>query len=333
MIEERNWAAYNTASCEEKSRFVALLADLCGGVVQPPRLPGAGRSRLPLSDMLFAAAYKVYVGFSARRFTCDLKEAFLDGLIGNTPHFNSVNRYIANPTLTEPLKALVSLSSLPLKAVETDFAVDSSGFSTCRFVRWFNKKYGKEVDYRQWVKCHLMSGVQTKIVSGVEVSGWTAHDTNYFLPLVQSTAEHFQVGNVLADKAYLSRKNLKAVEEIGATPFIPFKSNTLEPTEEEEPIWARMYYYFMYNRLTFMEHYHQRSSIESAYLMIKAKFGDSVRSKSDTGQINEALCKVLAHNICVLALAMHDLGIEPDFGSKANCGSEIPFEPQLPGFG
>jgi transposase len=324
-----HWTAYNTAQSEEKSRFLVLLTDLCSGVPQPPRLPGAGRSRLPLSDMLFAAAYKVYVGFSARRFTCDLKEAYMGGLIGNAPHFNSVNRYIANPELTEPLKALVSLSSLPLKAVETDFAVDSSGFSTSRFVRWFNKKYGKEVDNREWVKVHLMCGVQTKIVTSVEVSGWTAHDTNYFVPLVQSTAQHFELGDVLADKAYLSRKNLKAIEALGATPFVPFKSNTVEPTREEEPIWAQMYYYFMYNRLTFMEHYHMRSNIESAYSMIKAKFGDSVRSKSDTGQINECLCKVLCHNLCVLVLAMHDLGIEPNFGSKANLSSEIPFEPQL----
>lgn len=47
--------------------------------------------------------------------------------------------------------------------------------------------------------------------------------------------------------------------------------------------------------------------------MIKGKFGDSLRSKSDTGQINEALCKVLCHNICVLVQAMHELGIEPAF--------------------
>jgi hypothetical protein len=47
--------------------------------------------------------------------------------------------------------------------------------------------------------------------------------------------------------------------------------------------------------------------------MIKAKFGDSLRSKSDTGQINEALCKVLCHNICVLVHAIHDLNIEPIF--------------------
>jgi len=312
-----NWTAYNAAQSEEKTRFVALLADLCNTVPQPPRLPGAGRPRLPLSDMLFAAAYKVYVGFSSRRFTCDLHDAYTNGLIDSKPHFNSVSRYLSDPALTDTLKYLVALSSLPLKAVESDFAVDSSGFSTSRFVRWYSKKHGKVKDNREWVKVHLMCGVNTKTVTSVEVSGWTAHDTNYFVPLVERTAGNFQLGDVLGDKAYISRKNFRAVEELGGTPFVPFKSNTVEPTIDEEPIWARMYYYFMYNRLTFMEHYHMRSNIESAFSMVKGKFGDSVRSKSDTGQVNEALCKVLCHNICVLIHAIHALDVEPNFGAES----------------
>jgi Transposase DDE domain len=85
------------------------------------------------------------------------------------------------------------------------------------------KKYGREVDNRVWVKVHLMCGAHTKIVSSVEVSGWTVHDTNYFVPLVQATAEYFQLRDVSADKAYLSRKNLQAVEELGGTPCVPFK--------------------------------------------------------------------------------------------------------------
>jgi hypothetical protein len=67
-----------------------------------------GRGRLSLSDMLFAAAYKVYIGFSARRFTSDLKDAHLRRLIGNAAHFSSVNRYMANPELTAVLKSLVT---------------------------------------------------------------------------------------------------------------------------------------------------------------------------------------------------------------------------------
>ena len=74
-----------------------------------------------------------------------------------------------------------------------------------------------------------------------------------------------------------------------------------------------MHYLFMYQREAFMEHYHKRSNIETAYSMIMGKFGIALRSKSDTGQINEALCKVLAHNICVLLQASHELGIEPVF--------------------
>ena len=50
-------------------------------------------------------------------------------------------------------------SSLPLKEIETDFAVDSSGFSTLRFVRWFDQKYGAMSQERDWVKVHLMVGV------------------------------------------------------------------------------------------------------------------------------------------------------------------------------
>ena len=51
------------------------------------------------------------------------------------PHFNSMSNYLTKPELTDILKGLITASSLPLKAVETDFAVDSSGFSTLRFVR------------------------------------------------------------------------------------------------------------------------------------------------------------------------------------------------------
>ena len=227
MQERRNWPAYDAAHSEEKRRFGVLSAELCSTVAHPEQR-GKGRPRLPLSDMLFASVYMVYVGFSLRRFTSDLRQAFVEGQVNSMPSFNSLSHYMKKPELTDVLKSLITASSLPLKAVETDFAVDSSGFSTCRYVRWFNKKYGREVDNREWVKVHLMCGVNTKTVSAVDISGWTAHDTNYFIPLLERTAANFDVREVSADKAYLSRKNLNAVEMVGGMPFIPFKSNTLK---------------------------------------------------------------------------------------------------------
>src|SRR5216683_1755304 len=105
---------------------------------------------------------------------------------------------MSDPDLLPVLKGLVTTSSLPLRAIETDFAVDSSGFSTCRFVKWFNKKYGRETDNREWVKAHLMCGVLTHVVTSAEISGWAAHDTNFFRPLLAATAANFQIGEVSA---------------------------------------------------------------------------------------------------------------------------------------
>jgi transposase len=104
------------------------------------------------------------------------------------------------------------------------------------------------------------------------------------------------------------------VDSFGATPFIPFKSSTVVP--KDNSVWAKMYHLFMFNRESFMAHYHKRSNVESAFSMIKRKFGSSVRGKSDVAQVNEVLAKVLCHNICVLILATHELGLEPIFHNR-----------------
>lgn len=93
----QDWHNYNLAQTNEKAQFVVLLRDLCATVEQPEQT--IGRPRLPLADMAFATTFKVYSGFSSRRFTTDLREAAYRGLIDNAPHFNSVSNYLADPTL------------------------------------------------------------------------------------------------------------------------------------------------------------------------------------------------------------------------------------------
>jgi hypothetical protein len=51
-----------------------------------------------------------------------------------------------------------------LKAVETKFAIDSSGFSASRFERWFDHKWGDVRSIRTWVKAHIMCGVTTNVI-------------------------------------------------------------------------------------------------------------------------------------------------------------------------
>lgn len=162
---------------------------------------------MPLSDAVFSVVMKVYSTVSGRRAASDLRECETNGYVHRAPHYNSVFNYLEDEGLTPLLKALVEESASPLKAIESDFAVDSSGFSTCNFVRWYDAKYGK--------------------------------------------------------------------------------------TRRE-----------------------QRSNVESTFSMIKAKFGAAVRSKTTTAQLNEVLCKVLCHNLCVLVQSIYELGVAPTFWAE-----------------
>jgi len=234
------------------------------------------------------------------------------GYIDKVPYFTTVARHMENPEMTPILKDLITITSLPLKEVEQDFTIDSSGFTTTRFARWFDYKYGKEKDKRIWIKAQLMSGVKTNIVTAVELTIAPEHDSKFLQPLMIKTAQHFQIKELSADMGYSSRDNLNAINEIGAMPYIPFRKNTA-PRASGSSTWHKMWYYFMYKHDEFLTHYHKRSNAETVFHMIKSKFGDSIRSKKETAQINEVLLKILCHNICVIIQEVHELGIEPNF--------------------
>jgi transposase len=96
----------------------------------------------------------------------------------------------------------------------------------------------------------------------------------------------------------------------GATAYLPFKSNT---TGGVGGLFQEMFHYFKFKEREYLEHYHKRSNVESTFSMIKRKFGDFVRHKTDVAMTNEILCKVLCHNLCVLNMEEHELGIETVF--------------------
>ena len=93
-----------------------------------------------------------------------------------------------------------------------------------------------------------------------------------------------------------------------------------------------MWAYYNFNRSDFNAHYHKRSNVEAVFSMIKAKFGGSVRAKSPVAQVNEVLCKVLAHNICVLIQSIYELGLEPVFWSFETKESSVPKQFSFEGF-
>jgi len=321
----QEWPTYDNAQMHEQERFVDLLRDLCNGIQQPEYR--FGRPRLPLADVVFGVTFKVYSTMSGRRFMSDLREAEAKELVAKAPSFASGARYLENPELTPLLKTLIEQSASPLRAVETDFAVDSSGFATTTYSRWFDHKYGKERSKQTWVKAHLMCGVNTHVVTSVEATAHESADTIQFPALVKQTAKTFTINEVSADKAYSDRRNLKTVQAEGGTAFIPFKVNSTGMGDHHhkfDGLWSHMWHFYNFNRDTFLQHYHKRSNVETVFSMIKAKFGGSVRAKTPTAQVNEVLCKVLCHNICVLIQSIFELGLEPTFWTSDTKEAVVP---------
>jgi transposase len=305
----QDWSAYNKAQTGEKAQFCSLLRDLVADVPSPEHK--RGRPPLPLSDMIFSAAFKVYSTVSGRRFMTDLRGAAAMGLIDKAPHYNSIFNVLDRESLTPILQDLITRSALPLKALETDFAVDSTGFGTQSFYRHFSAKYGREKQRRAFVKVHAMIGTRTNVIASVAVTGENVGDSTMLAPLVTETASRFNVERVSADKAYASIFNFNLIESLGATPFVPFKTTAIGTSKSAT--WNRLFHMFHLQKDEFLRHYHQRSNVESTFSSMKRKFGDTIRSKSPMAQRNEALLKVLCHNIVCVIHESEASGVSAEF--------------------
>jgi hypothetical protein len=231
----------------------------------------------------------------------DVGMAYRSGFISSEPHFNSVLNVMNDTEMTQVLFDLIDQTSLPLRDFEHVFAADSSGFGNSRFDRWIDIKDSTMRKQHTWTKVHLMCGVRTHVVTAVVIRDKDASDPVQLPNLVTMTAENFDMKEVCADRAYASIPNYNVIAEHGAVPYIAFKSNhsgsgkgrsgRMTPGGE---VWKKMYHMFHYYSDEYYEHYHQRSNVESVFSMIKAKFGDVVRSKTETAMLNEVICKIFA---------------------------------------
>ena len=77
-----------------------------------------------------------------------------------------------------------------------------------------------------------------------------------------------------------------------------------------------MQHFYKFGAEEFDVHYHKRSKDGSTFGMMEAKFGERLRRKTEAARINEALCEVLAHNLCCVIQSIHELGTSATFESE-----------------
>lgn len=308
-----------TKAQEGEMRLVdQLLRELVATVPDFPRKPRArGPVPSPLQDDLYCAILKVYSGLSARRAAGVLKNVADRGLLDRVPSHVVSSVLLTRPEVTPVLYRLLTLSALPLAALEDGGVVapDSTGVQTTSFGGWREEKHG-EKRQRRWLKVHAMVGTKTHVVIQAIVDGENSGDSPKFRPLVLGTLENgFQPSTVVADKGYLSHANYRLGDELGLEVFIPFKITSMNrPRRQPSPLaWRKRFHQFQANLEEFQRNYHKRSNVEAVFSAIKRKFGESIRSRQPVAQVNEIICKLIAYNLTVIVHEMFENGIDPSF--------------------
>ena len=264
---------------------------------------------MPIGDAVFAAVSKVFLTKSARRVMPRLNLAYERGFLEKPVIFNTISAYLEKPQLSSILNNLLIKSSLPFVPLETVFAADSTGVAGNRFVRWTDVKYRGMTEH-VWAKVHLMGGVKTHIITAAVILDRSASDLAQLPKLLQTTNENFTIRQVSADAAYNSKRNQEEIAAIGAEAFIPFKRNH---TGKQGGLWGEKFRQWREDPEYFFKHYHQRSNIETAIMMWKTSFGDSLRSKTEIAMKNELYCKLICHNLSCLIKATYELGLGAEF--------------------
>lgn len=199
-------------------------------------------------------------------------------------------------------------------------APDSTGVQTTSFGGWREERHG-EKRRKAWLKVHAIIGTKTHVVIRAIISEKNTGDSPEFGPLLNGAMEAgFHPSRVVADMGYMAAENFQLSDDLGIEPIIPFRSGTLSNEVnkirgiKKPESWTKAYHLFQANRPEFDRRYHARSNVESVFSAIKRKFGENVRSRTATAQVNEIIAKLICYNLTVVVHEMFENGIAAVFG-------------------
>lgn len=175
-------------------------------------------------------------------------------------------------------------------------AVDSSGFSHSTGGEWMSLRFKKTLK-RRFHALHNIVDTDTLMIHGSRIRVRPGGDAKHMIALVKRVpSKEFKV--VYGDKAYISRRNVQFIAELGAYPAIEPKKNLgvnsrghraygqlMREYQADPEEWKRTH------------QYGKRSLVETVFGMLKVRFGGGLSSRGGMERRRELLIKVVLHNI------------------------------------
>jgi hypothetical protein len=275
---------------------------------------GIGRPPKKLADMLVCLlVWRKFPSLDAR----DAK-AFLDflrfyGVIDiDVPCFKTLCNYNNNSCVKTYLDKLITLTSKPLREIETKFATDMTGARTKTFSSWFSIRTGEIIEKRDHISAHITTGIKSNIVTAVDTCVKSGRDNEILRKHADHTARNFDIEEWTGDSKYWCKENCKKIKSLGGVGwFWPHKN--FSGRYVKCGVFNKMSRALINEDEQALKSYHLRSNGESTIHSKKSKLGDFVRSKLSIGKEQEEHLKWVNYNFNVLVRALYEWNIEPDF--------------------
>lgn len=265
-------------------------------------------------DVFFCLLMRAYYhNLSARRLDYELKGALRERLISRVPSPNAVLYHLRHEWLTPLLREVIALTAFPFRHRDRRFAVDSTKIYTAVYRRGGDGKVvwqGGKPLYK-WIKLHIMCGLTSLSVVSARVTQWTEQDIMYLRPLLdEAVRSGFVIRTVAADRGYAGKENHQFIHDLGAEAYIIFKHDHRKSRNGSHSVWDANLGWLRTMRGPELEPHHERILIQAVKWMIRSRFRRVVRGITEMAQFNEALLKVVCHNLT--RLNQYGIGLDDE---------------------
>ena len=242
---------------------------------------------------LFLLIYKQFRKFTYKELLEDLSDnitlrAYLG--LNKLPDYTTLIKFAKRlPVII--FEKLISAFSKFIEQPEK-VAIDGTGISLDNASPHYCKRIGKSYHKRPFLKLSIIVEIKYYLILQFKVRKKVRHDLIDAYPMVKKLAKQCQPEAFYGDRAYDSEKFFKLVfEELGAYPMILQKRLDVPKYKRKGTYRKQTVDVFDYGE------YLQRNKVETAFSILKRKFGFSIKSKDVKTQKVEAMSRIIAYNI------------------------------------
>jgi len=289
-------SSYDSAKSRHSQFLVDELIKLTNMV--PDRTSPFGRpSDFPLPALFVLLGLKFDSDLGYRTFVAQLKfnrHLFERLGLAKSPSYSILQQALKrlDTQLLHKMYHLLARKRPPPRKI----AVDSSGFSHSTGGEWMSLRFKKTLK-RRFHALHNAVDTDTLMVNASRVCARPGGDEKHMTALVRRVPPS-DLKVVYSDKAYISRKNVQCIHDLGAYSAIELKKRLKAQSRGYRGYKELIREYRRNPEAWKKKHsYGKRCLVETVFGMMKVRFGGGLRSRGHRQQRRELLFKVVLHNI------------------------------------